>query len=120
MPDGAVAGYRDLAKMPADGRCVNGIGCLAQPAILIDRLHRLLARYEEPAKSMAAAPDDGSSFSRAARPLIRRLSDQMLATDGRTSESRSPVVGFFLQWDGGRVWICALTRQGGSRPSRRS
>jgi hypothetical protein len=109
MPEPCEIGQQTFTEMLADRQGMTGFGSFGKPAVLIERLNRILARY-----AGGNRLSDALSPCRAPGALMERLTIQLQASDRHSAATRNRMTGFFLYREGGRVMIRVLTPDGWS------
>ena len=114
MPDFYDIGQPTLTAMPTDRQGMIGFGSFGKPAVLIERLNRILAHQEDDGPENRLS--DASSPCRSARVWVERLNTQRQASDRHSAAMRNRITGFFFYRESGRVMIRVLTPDGWSHP----
>jgi hypothetical protein len=113
MPEPCAIGQQDPPEMPVDRQSMTGFGSFGKPAVLIERLNRILAHHADDVPR-GNRLSDALSPCRAAGALMERLTIQLQASDRHSAAMRNRMTGFFLYREGGRVMIRVLTPDGWS------
>ena len=112
-PCGAVQSR--LKAAPADRKGLAGFGSFGKPAVLMERLARILASYANDAPTGSGMPD-ASAPRHAAGDLLDFLNTASGASTRHPPVTRNRMAGFFLYREDGRIQIRVLTPEGWSHP----
>ena len=100
---------------PADRKGLTGFGSFGKPAVLRERLARILAAYTDDAPT-GSAPSEASAPCHAAWALMAHLNTALRASTRPPLVTRNRMAGFFLYREDGRIQMRVLTPDGWSHP----
>jgi len=117
MPDENGDGKGGPVIMPSERRGMTGLGSFGKPAVLINRLQRIMARYEKCSSKGDRVPD-GTWSGQTVQPLIERLIVQLQAGPRYSTAGTPRVAGFYFYRKGGEITIRMLTKDSALRCCR--
>lgn len=115
MPEQHGVAQPRLKAAPEDRKGLTGFGSFGKPAVLMERLARILAPFVEDTRP-GRRPPGASAPRHAAGGLMDQLNMHLDASARHPAASRNRMAGFFLYRVDGRIQIRVLTSDGWSHP----
>ena len=115
MPEQHGLAQPRLKAAPEDRKGLTGFGSFGKPAVLMERLARILAPFVEDTPTGRRLPD-ASAPRYAAGALMDQLNMHLYASARHPTAIRNRMAGFYLYREDGRIQMRVLTPDGWSHP----